>query len=278
VYYLVSVSTAAITAAGISAAAAYLNARWRLSVDLDVIGSLLPAQREVARRVKTDRLNSFYALEDHARNPKTADGIFIVYQGQTWTFKQTYDTVLRYAGWLHSTHSVLPGEVVAIDFMNSPQFVFLTLAIWSLGALPAFINYNLTSSSFVHCVRISTARLLIVDPEIENKVLTDDTKQTFAAPNFRNDAFPLEVTVLTKGLQSSLEYFPPYRAPDTARSDAIERSPCVLIFTSGTTGKSFPFVIFLVIPIQVLTSIQDYQKLRSYHGNEYTSPVAWCIV
>lgn len=144
--------------------------------------------------------------------------------------------VLRYAGWLHSTHKVLPGEIVAIDFMNCPQFLFLTMAIWSLGALPAFINYNLTSNSFIHSVRTSTARILIVDPEIESRVLTEEAKAIFTAPDFRNGSFPLEVTVLTTGLQSSLEYFPPYRAPDTARSGAIARSPCVLIFTSGTTG------------------------------------------
>jgi acyl-CoA synthetase (AMP-forming)/AMP-acid ligase II len=67
--------------------------------------------------------------------------------------------VLRYAGYLHSTLKVVPGEVIAIDFMNSPQFIFLTMALWSLGATPAFVNYNLSGNAFVHSVKTFTARI-----------------------------------------------------------------------------------------------------------------------
>ncbi|KAH0847984.1 Fatty acid transporter protein [Fonsecaea pedrosoi] len=229
-------STAALVAPTALAGLAYLNARWRVSVDLELILSLVASQRAFAKREAADRVSSFYLLEEHAHKPKVADKVFIIYQGKRWTFKQTYDMVLRYAGYLHSTHSILPGEIVALDFMNSPQFLFLTMALWSLGAIPAFINYNLSSASFVHSVKTSSARLLIVDPEVAPKVLTEEAKTSFSAPNFRNNSFPLEVVVLTSGLQSSLEYFPPHRAPDTARSGVVGRGPCALISTSGTTG------------------------------------------
>ncbi|EXJ81484.1 hypothetical protein A1O3_07777 [Capronia epimyces CBS 606.96] len=215
---------------------AYLNARWRVSVDAHLLRSLAASRIAFQRRERADRVNSFYLLEEHANNPKVADKPFIVYQGRKWTFKETYDTVLRYAGYLHGRHSIVPGEIIALDFMNNPQFLFLTLALWSLGAVPAFINYNLTSTPFVHSVRTSSARLLIVDPEIESKVLTPETQEAFKAPKFRNNAFPLEVVVLHSGLQSSLEYFQPHRAPDSARAGVTGRSPSVLISTSGTTG------------------------------------------
>ncbi|KAK5045403.1 hypothetical protein LTR84_009267 [Exophiala bonariae] len=227
---------AALAAPAAIAGLAYLNARWRLSVDANLIGSLASATRTLEKREKDDRLSSFYLIEEHAQNPKVQNCVFIVFQGKTWTFKQTYDMVLRYAGYLHNKHSVQQGEIIALDFMNSPQFLFMILAVWSLGALPALINYNLTSTSFVHSVRVSTARLLIIDPEVEPKALTPETRPILEASNFRNNAFPLEIDVLTAGLQSSLEYYPPYRAPDTARSGALLRSPCVLIYTSGTTG------------------------------------------
>lgn len=215
---------------------AYLNARWRVSVDLELLSALTASRLAFARRERADRVNSFYILEEHASNPKVADKTFLIYQGRRWTYKETHTMVMRYAGFLHSHYSILPGEIIAMDFMNSPQFLFLAMALWSLGALPAFINYNLTSTPFVHSVRTSSARLLIIDPEIAPKVLTPETKEALAAPNFRNNALPLEVLVLTTGIQSSLEYFPPYRAPDSARSGLIGRSPCVLISTSGTTG------------------------------------------
>ncbi|KAJ9503771.1 long-chain fatty acid transporter fat1 [Exophiala xenobiotica] len=215
---------------------AYFNARYRISPDWHIVRNLSIAQRSYQKRIEADRTNSFYIIEEHANNPKVADKLFLIYQDKRYTFKQTYTTVLRYAGWLHSVHKVVPGEIIAIDFMNCPQFIFLTLAIWSLGALPAYINYNLTSKPFIHSIKTSTARLLIVDPEIGSKVLTPEAKEAFAASDFRNNTFPLDVAVLTYGLQSSLDYFPPYRAPDSARAGAIGRSPSVLIFTSGTTG------------------------------------------
>ena len=175
-------------------------------------------------------------LEEHANNPKIANKTFIVHRNQEWTFKQTYDTVLRYAGWLHSTHNVVKGEYVAINMMNSPHFLFTALAIWSLGAIPAFINYNLTGDGFTHSLRTSTARLLITEPEVEAKTLTDATRSVVLAPTFRNNSFALEIAVLTPGLLKSLDYFPPYRAPDAVRTGLVGRDAQVLIFTSGTTG------------------------------------------
>lgn len=218
------------------AAGAYLNAKLRLSDDYAFLSSFAKAQRDHDKRIAANRVNLFYKLEEHAHNPKTADKTFLIYEGKSWTFRQAYDNALRYAGWLHKTHNVVAGEIVALDFMNSASFIFLTLAIWSLGAAPAFINYNLTSKSLIHSVRISTARLLIVDPELESKALTNETKGEFLRPNFRNNAFPLEIAVLTEGLQKSLDYFPPHRAPDAARNIDKPSALACLMYTSGTTG------------------------------------------
>ncbi len=159
-----------------------------------------------------------------------------MYNGKSWTFKQTYDLVLRYAGWLSSTHKVQQGEYIAVDFMNSAEFCFIVLALWSLGAHPALLNYNLTAEPFLHCLRTSSARLLLLDSETVPKVLTPEVKSTILSSSFRNNSLPVEIAVLTPGLQSSLEYFPPYRAPDSARAGPIGRDVCALISTSGTTG------------------------------------------
>ena len=219
-----------------AAGLAYLNARWRLPEDRRTLGAVVVSTVTFGRRLKKDRLNSFYFLEEHAANPKVANETFIIYNGKSWTFKQAYDLSLRYAGWLRSTHHVQQGEYVALDFMNSAEFCFLVLALWSLGAHPALLNYNLTADPFVHCVRTSSARLLILDPEIAPKVLTEENKAAITSPSFRNNALPVETCVLTPGLQSSLDYFPPYRAPDSARAGVIGRNVCALISTSGTTG------------------------------------------
>lgn len=190
---------------------------------------------------KKDRLNAFYALEEHANSPKTAEQPFLVYQSQSWTFKQTYDMTLRYAGWLHDTYDIRPKEIIAIDFMNSPQFLFLTLALWSLGATPAFINYNLTSTPLVHCVRVSSTRLLLVDPEVRSAI-SPEVLSALRAPTFRGGTSggSTELVFLEKEFQTSLPYYPAYRAPDKVRSGTMGKDLAVLIYTSGTTGLPKP--------------------------------------
>lgn len=239
-----SISTTTLAGAAPAALAglAYLNARWRLSLDLHTVRCILGALFVFKRRERSSRINSFYRLEEYAHSATIKDKPFIVYQGQSWTFYQSYHIVLRYARYLHVRHAIQPGEIVALDFMNSPQFMFLVLAVWSLGAVPTNINYNLSNEAFIHSVRVSHSRLLVVDPEIEASVLTDETRSVIQAAGFRgHDAAPLEVVVFTEELQSSLEAenmneSPGFRAPDAARSEATARAPAVLIFTSGTTG------------------------------------------
>jgi acyl-CoA synthetase (AMP-forming)/AMP-acid ligase II len=219
-----------------AAGLAYLNARWRVPDDARILKAVIASSIAFARRERQDRVNSFYILEAHVQNPKVANEPFLVFEGRSWTFKQVYDLVLRYAGWLHSTHNVTKGEFVAVNMMNSAHYDILVLAIWSLGAIPALINYNLVGDGFVHSIKAATARLLITEPEIEAKTLTPETLSTVTAPNFRNNTFPLEIATLSDDLQKSLAYFPPYRAPDAVRAGVTARDPSVVIYTSGTTG------------------------------------------
>ena len=183
-------------------------------------------------------------LEEHAKSNKTADKTFLVYQSRSWTFKQTYEMVLRYAGWLHNTYHITPKEIIAIDFMNCPQFIFLTLALWSLGALPAFINYNLTGTPLIHSVRSSTARLLVVDPEVRSAI-SPEVLSALTSPTFRSGSSGglTEIVFLEKDFETSLSYYPAYRALDEVRSGTTANDRAVLIYTSGTTGLPKPAIV-----------------------------------
>ncbi|ERF76582.1 hypothetical protein EPUS_05855 [Endocarpon pusillum Z07020] len=240
-----------------AASLAYLNARWAVSNDWRILSSAARARARQARLEKRDRISIFYALEEFATASRTADLPFLVFEGTTWSFRQTYDSVLRYAAWLHHGHGVESRHIVALEFMNCPQFVFLWLALWSLGAVPAFINYNLTGAPLVHSIRVSTARLLIVDPEIRS-VLTPEVEAEITSPTFLSrsstsnstsnsdsvpaSTSPLKIVHFTSTIQSSLPYQPAYRAPDSARSHIRPRDPAILIYTSGTTGLPKPAI------------------------------------
>ncbi|KAL9617890.1 MAG: hypothetical protein Q9204_008452, partial [Flavoplaca sp. TL-2023a] len=141
---MIAVVPLAVGLPALLASGAYLDARLQLSQDLKNITDFLQSRIYTAFNEYRDRANLFYVLERHAFATTTANRPFLMYQGTTWTFKETYDVVLKYGTWLKTRYNVAPKEIVALVFMNCPEFVFLMLGLWSIGAHPALINYNLT--------------------------------------------------------------------------------------------------------------------------------------
>lgn len=230
--------TVALPAA--AALAAYANAKYGITSDFWAIGNFISLNRGVQRLEKQDRINVFYALEKHATGAKTSGRIFLAIppdpaqpDSQTeWTYAEAYETVLKYARWLQEVHGVQKNEIVAMDITNKPMFIWMWFAIWSLGAKPAFINTNLRSKAFIHCVRLSTTRLLIVDPQIR-EVLDEETRAALG-PDDRGRA--VDTSVIDADVEADIMSRSAYRAPDEARSGALGTSPAMLIYTSGTTG------------------------------------------
>lgn len=189
-----------------------------------------------------DRLNIFYALETHALSPATADQEFIVYDNRSWTFRETYTMALRYGAWFKQVHGVRRKEIVAIDFMNSSTFLFLLLGLWSIGAVPAFINYNLAGKPLTHSVRTSTAKLLVVDEEVRN-CFPPEQLQTFASPGFRDGKGPVNVVFFTPDVEAQVLEREPTREDDKERGGLVPRDMALLIYTSGTTGLPKPAIV-----------------------------------
>lgn len=189
---------------------------------------------------KQDKVNCFYRFEELAKDPKSANRLFLVVPKDEsqpgarteWTYAEAYDTVLKYARWLREAYGVNKAEVIAMDFKNKPQFVWMWFALWSLGAVPAFINSNLEDKAFIHCVKVSTSRLLVLDPEIES-ILTEEALKEFSADE---KGRAIESVVLSPALERQIDGLLPYRAPDEARSGVLRTTASLLIYTSGTTG------------------------------------------
>lgn len=218
--------------------AAWFTAKTQLDFDLILIKGLVSSHVTLSLRERRGRVNLFYNLEQHATAKATADREFMVYQGHSWTFKETYETVLKYGTWLKTTHAVAPKEVVAMDFMNSPQFVFLWLGLWSIGAVPAFINYNLTGDPLLHSVKTSTSRIVFVDPEIKHQ-FTQEVIETLSSPNARDGKGPIQVVHFEAAMEQQISQLQGIREPDTSR-EAVQLDLALLIFTSGTTGLPKP--------------------------------------
>lgn len=185
-----------------------------------------------------------------------------MYEGQTWTYKQAYDIVLKYGAWFKSRHGVQPKEIVAMDYMNSHHFAFLWLGLWSIGARPAFINYNLTGQALVHCIRTSTARLLIVDPEVKPAV-TDDVIREITTAGFREGAqSSVEVVFFTPNVETEVLSVESQRAPDSTRAGAMSQDMAILIYTSGTTGLPKPAIVSWNKPTHASRFAHDWMGWR----------------
>ena len=217
------------------ATVAYLSALTQFPDDYNLLKSLVKGRIKTAAAEKSDRLNLFYDLETHAHAKATADYPFLVYEGTTWTYKEVYDIVLRYGTWLKTKYSIAPREVVSLDFMNSPRFIFIWFAVWSLGACPALINYNLTSKPLLHSIRSVGARIIFVDDEVQS-LFSKDVLDALESADFRDGKGPVEVVILDADLERAILNMEGVREPDSSRSGMKSTSRALLLYTSGTTG------------------------------------------
>ena len=231
----------ALVGPAVLAGAAWLNAKIQFSYDVKLVKALVNARVQISWKEKQDRVNPFYSLEQHATTESTAHHAFLMYQGTTWTYEEAYHIVLKYGTWLKTRFGVVAREVVAMDLMNSPVFIFLWLGIWSLGALPAFINYNLTGNPLLHSITTSTARLLFVDPKLKSR-FTKDLTDTLDPPKARGGKGPVETVFFDAELEEEIMATEAVREPDSSRS-AVRLDMAMLIYTSGTTGLPKPATV-----------------------------------
>jgi acyl-coenzyme A synthetase/AMP-(fatty) acid ligase len=223
----------AMAAPAAAAGLLYLNAKWAISYDWRLFVSLMTSKFVTNLREKEGRLNTFYVLEDRAKDKKLADKVFLIFEGRRWTFKQVYETVLKYGTWLKTTFGIKHQEIVAMDFVNSEKFLFMQLGLWSIGARPAFINYNLTGKALAHCIRVSTAPLVLVDPNVASNV-TDEMHAELPGVQF---------IIFTPQLEVEVMHTTAVREPDSERFAGKMQDMANLIFTSGTTGLPKPAII-----------------------------------
>jgi acyl-CoA synthetase (AMP-forming)/AMP-acid ligase II len=258
-----------------AASLAYLNARFSLSSDFALLANFVNGARAVARHERHDDINFFYVLEEYARSSR-ANHTFLIFEGRSWSYKQSYETVLKYGTWLKSK-GVQKNEIVAMDFMNSDTYVWVWFGLWSIGAVPAFINYNLTGTSLLHTIRTSTARLVLVEESGRDRYAEEVLEEHGFVPKPQDQGMPrgrqskydferdqrefpsaskkteggqalhqqkedlsevhkLEIVFFDRGLESFITSLDPVRQPNAQRGNRKGNDAALLIFTSGTTG------------------------------------------
>jgi len=146
----------AAATAGTLAVAAYLDAKFHIRHDLKFIraaGTSRVSMRFFKDCISRDRLMTFYILEDQALH-KRPDQLFLIFENQTWTYLEFYRCLLRVGNWLLKDLGIRRGEIVALDGGNSPEYMMLWFALEGIGAIPSFVNNNITGQSLVHCIKV----------------------------------------------------------------------------------------------------------------------------
>lgn len=192
--------------------------------------------------------NMFNDLEERAQAKATANKAFIAVppsmspesvpsvealrkmRPREWTYRQTYDLVLKYAAWLKNEYGIKKDDIVAMDIPNSPEFVWVWFGLWSLGARPAFINTSLRGEGLLHCINISAATLFVVDEDLV-EVLSDEVRASLDGKLEKK----VTTVILDAALRDRIETMQPHRACDDCRKVEDGNGMSHLIYTSGTT-------------------------------------------
>ena len=141
-----------------------------------------------------------------------------------YTWNQTYERVCQYANYFLSL-GVQPGDIVAVYLQNAPEFLFVWHGLLSIGCAPALINYNLASDALVHCVRLSGARILIVDEDQGCQERINGSWDRLVS-----DVGVRPIT-LSEELRASIAISDSSRPPDSYREETQGKVPCSLIYT-----------------------------------------------
>lgn len=146
-------------AAGAAGLAAYLNAKFHIAHDVRNESLMPKAALYAVTRTRSKRLLNYHVLEEQAaRQP---DHPFLVSDAaggssrRDWTYAQFLADVRKVANWLKNDLGVGLREIVALDGQNTPEYLMLWFGLDAIGAVPSFINCNLTSKPLLHCVTAS---------------------------------------------------------------------------------------------------------------------------
>jgi acyl-CoA synthetase (AMP-forming)/AMP-acid ligase II len=161
------VATAAI--AGTAAAAAYLDAKFHIRHDLHngtTSNVTAIAQQYIVEREKQGKLLLYHLFESHAQTQP--DHLFLEFEGRSWSYGQFFRDMQRVGNWLIRDLKIQPGEMVALNGPNSPEYMLLWFALEGIGAGVSYVNCNLTGQPLIHSAKVGfwyheQERLLISD-------------------------------------------------------------------------------------------------------------------
>jgi len=115
--------------------------------------------------------------------------------------------------------------LVAFYLQNSPEFIFAWLGLWAIGCAPAMINFNLAGDALIHCLRVSGAKVLLVNGDEKLQCRIEGERKAI------EEQLGMELIVLSEGLKSQISLKLPERPDDSYRAGVKGNFPAALFYT-----------------------------------------------
>lgn len=184
-------------------------------------------------RVKTIARDSPHLVCDDIQEAvdRWRDSRAMTFEGRTVTYGELDAMANRYAHWAIGLN-LRRGQTVALFMPNRLDYFAVWYGLSKVGVVTALINNQLSGPSLAHCLNLSGAAHVIVDPETSPAF--EQARELFDRPLHEWVLGPArgEQRDLVQALKSCSQL-----PPDPAtRAGMTAADMALLIFTSGTTG------------------------------------------
>jgi len=189
--------------------------------------------RRILNSVKHIDPKSHHLVSDEMEGwvDKHSGRLALIDDTRQWTFQQMDDYANRVANWVLEL-GLTAGDTVAIFMRNRLEYIPLWYGLTKVGVIPALLNFQLADTALAHCVKISDARLLILDHELAAQ--WESAKDNLDTIPDVQAAFG-EVEGYQR-FEASLTDIAPNRPSREHRANILGADQCMKMFTSGTTG------------------------------------------
>jgi len=191
------------------------------------------------------------------------DKLLLQYQGRDWSFKDFFTAVDSLSRWLLEEYALAAGDKIAIAMRNRPEWLIAFVAIVNVGGVAVPLNSWGKSTELKQGLEDSEATLLICDPQRSELVRASGNTITQLVTDLST----------TTDHEHSLDRI---LADSETGSDTWERTsqpaiasddPCILMFTSGTSGQPKGVLLTHHHCCQALTNL-EFVGAATYMTNQ----------